>query len=267
MTPIVCPHCDANVKTPKDDATAAACPKCGETIELNADDVGYGVTEDSAKPTAGKKTKKKSGKRPKEGDIVEPDEGTVFKIAATKLMGQTLLSGGIAILSLFGMAACVAAFLAGLGVLPTVNNKTALLIIGPIGFLFFLVLLAVCIIMCVTFVYKIIRQERLILGETFLQTIRGNGELRKQLAIDNIASIQMDLKTEDNGSEYPFIGIDLDDVTRKDVLLPALKFNRENFGYDDVIFDHYEISLKDLFKKLKKHWKRKTDEDRDSDDD
>ncbi len=259
MATIICPHCESKVKPPKDaDAISVACLKCGETIELNADDNGYGVTEDSAKPAAGKKPKKKSGRRAKVGDIVEPEDGPVFKLAATKLMGQILLTAGLAVICLLGMAASVGALLAGMGFVKTQNNKTVLLIMGPIGFLLFLALFLVCVFMCGKFIYSIFRQERLVLGRTYLRSIMGNGELRRQLAIDNIASIQMDLKTEDNGNEYPFIGIDLDDVTRKDVLLPALKFNRENFGYDEVIFDHYEISLKELFKKLKKQWKLKS---------
>jgi hypothetical protein len=114
-------------------------------------------------------------------------------------------------------------------------------------------------------IYAIFRNERLIVGATYLQCIIGEAKANVQLPFTNIAAIHLAVKTE-NDVSYPFIGINLKDVEARGTLLsPAgIDHHQQNFGHDAVLLDEYEIPLDELHETLTAQWKKSRRRKRDS---
>jgi hypothetical protein len=205
-------------------------------------------------------TSQTSSRRLKIGDIIEPEEGTIVGLRTLKILWRIFAFAAGALISILGMLMAIGGFLAGLGFFATKDNRTGLLIGMPLVFLFFVALFLLFAVLCYSFGSSYFRRERFVLGKTYLQEIIGAGQLQRQVPFDDITEIVIGTKTEENQT-YQYIGIDVANLDRKDALIPKpiLKHNHDNFGCDVVIFDDYDMPLKDFCKKLKRCWRKAID--------
>jgi hypothetical protein len=200
------------------------------------------------------------------GVEVEPEDGPIFrrswKKTLVRIAGATVaaLAGvGISAISIFGAAQAW-------------SQKPEYLIFILLALAVF-ALLGLCLVFLgaiIVFVYAVtlVQQERFVLGKQYLQCLHGTSKANMQLPYENMRALDWATKTEPNGASYRFIGIDLVDLDRDDTIVnPAgVAANRKNFGYDQVIFDDYDISLKKFFDRLTDRWERATRDTRDDED-
>ncbi len=262
MPPVTCPKCDTVADVSGGvRPIAVRCAECGFKIRLEKGRDGFETSGED-----GRKPKKRTPRRAKVGDYVDPNDGVVFHLSFFKSLLPTVICVVGVMGAPFGMYLFVRVFLTALDFRGPVNNRIAILAIAPLASLLVAVIGVLCgIVGFKVYIYPFVRRFRLVLGESYLQEIAGNGDLQMQIPFDDIVAVEIGTKTESNGARYQFIGIDVANPKRKDTLIPRLRFWRKNFGCDAAIFNHYEISLGDLCTELRRHLIKGTARSEDSD--
>jgi hypothetical protein len=108
------------------------------------------------------------------------------------------------------------------------------------------------------------RDERVILGEEYLQCIVGKEDARLHVPYEVIANLSIGVTRSDTiaavsrnprstGWPVAYIGIDLKkEEWSKDIVVDP---GMEQFGFDIVLRDYYDLALDKLFAKLLKRWR------------
>jgi hypothetical protein len=188
------------------------------------------------------------------GKTVEPETGPIIHRSWNKTLRKIAFAGLAA-----GGGVGIACISIGAATQAWAKKPEYLILILLALALFALIglfLLAIGALLIFVYVQSLFHKERFILGRCYLQCLFGTTKANMQLPFDNIQKIAWATKTEPNGVDYPYIGIDLVDPMRDDTIINpvGLEGNRQNFGFDQIILDDYEIPLQTLFDQLIARW-------------
>lgn len=109
-------------------------------------------------------------------------------------------------------------------------------------------------------IWGLVSRERLVVGDSMLQTLVGRARVFEQVPYDNIEAIALESKAI-GGLNERFISIKLKnpDDPQTDIGGPRTRQTvRSDYGCDAVIKDRYRVSLDEIHERLSERWKDRT---------
>jgi hypothetical protein len=187
------------------------------------------------------------------------ESGTVVPRSTAKTLKSVALGAFLAVVGLCvlggGLYVVGASF--GLWGVPTNESKTGMLLGSLVVVLIGLALTGFAGFLIVANLIYLRRKERFIIGNRSLFWVMDEETVRYRIPFDNVSSVRLKTRKQENNT-YRYIAIQVAELRRKDTIVDKgmLKLSRDSHDCDLAIFDEYELSLEEFYRKLRGRCKK-----------